>query len=261
MAETNSKHAQDNDEEYDGQPPAPNVGIATTDDDDDDDDNNNDYNDDDNDDDDDIDENQYHTAEMDVTADDDDDDVDDVMDSSKNSPTQYDDTPVDDEDDEDEDEDNVDDDEDDDDDENRGVDDNTEMSSPIMVANSEVSSNDVSNGNIKTIPLKRGRGRGPRGRTSNTTQTRGASRTPSVSGLTIPFRTIKKSMKLDPDIPIVQNEAAIMTTVAVELFLKRLVSQSYRNAKNRGRNTVRYEDVAEARTSDKALAFLEPLLP
>jgi histone H3/H4 len=86
-------------------------------------------------------------------------------------------------------------------------------------------------------------------------------RTPSVAGLTIPFRTVKKAMKLDPDIPIVQNEAAIMTTFAVELFLKRLAKESFRNAKNRGRNTVRYEDVAEARTSNKALAFLEPLLP
>jgi histone H3/H4 len=86
-------------------------------------------------------------------------------------------------------------------------------------------------------------------------------RTPSVHGLTIPFRTIKKAMKLDPDIPIVQNEAAIMTTVAVELFLKRLVVKSNLNAKTRGRNTVRYEDVAEARTADKSLSFLEPLLP
>jgi histone H3/H4 len=89
----------------------------------------------------------------------------------------------------------------------------------------------------------------------------GLCRTPSVRGLTIPFRTIKKAMKLDPDIPIVQNEAAIMTTVAVELFLKRLVTKSNQNAKYRGRNTVRYEDVAEARTADKTMAFLEPLLP
>ena len=90
---------------------------------------------------------------------------------------------------------------------------------------------------------------------------RGQGRAPSVAGLTIPFRTVKKAMKLDPDIPIVQNEAAIMTTFAVELFLKRLAKESCRNAKNRGRNTVRYEDVAEARTSNHALAFLETLLP
>ena len=44
-------------------------------------------------------------------------------------------------------------------------------------------------------------------------------RTPSIAGLTIPFRTVKKAMKLDPDIPIVQNEAAILTTLAAELYV------------------------------------------
>jgi histone H3/H4 len=102
---------------------------------------------------------------------------------------------------------------------------------------------------------------GKSGGASGTSTGKRQGRTPSVSGLTIPFRTVKKAMKLDPDIPIVQNEAAIMTTIAVELFLKRLAKESYRNAKNRGRNTVRYEDVAEARTRNPALAFLEPLLP
>ena len=46
-------------------------------------------------------------------------------------------------------------------------------------------------------------------------------------------------MKLDPDIPIVQNEAAIMTTMAAELFLQSLAKESYRIAKSRGRNTIR----------------------
>ena len=48
-----------------------------------------------------------------------------------------------------------------------------------------------------------------------------------------------KAMKLDPDIPIVQNEAAIMTTMAAELFLKSLAKESHRIAKTRGRNTIR----------------------
>ena len=47
-------------------------------------------------------------------------------------------------------------------------------------------------------------------------------------------------MKLDPDIPIVQNEAAIMTTLAAELFLKRLANQSQKICKNRGKNTIRW---------------------
>lgn len=86
-------------------------------------------------------------------------------------------------------------------------------------------------------------------------------RAPAVKGLTIPFRTVKKAMKLDPDIPIVQNEAAIMTTMAAELFLKSLAKESQQIAKNRGRNTIRYEDVAEARSNDPALAFLQTLIP
>lgn len=101
----------------------------------------------------------------------------------------------------------------------------------------------------KRTPSKAGSGSGRKGRT------------PSVAGLTIPFRTVKKAMKLDPDIPIVQNEAAIMTTIAAESFLKSLARKSHRNAKNRGRNTIRYEDVAEARTQNSSLSFLEPLLP
>ena len=86
-------------------------------------------------------------------------------------------------------------------------------------------------------------------------------RTPSVAGLTIPFRTVKKAMKLDPDTPIVQNEAAIMTTIAAELFLKRLAKESFHSAKLRGRNTIRYEDIAEARTKNAAMTFLETLFP
>jgi histone H3/H4 len=86
-------------------------------------------------------------------------------------------------------------------------------------------------------------------------------RTPAVQGLSIPFRAIKRTMKMDSDIGTVQNEAAIMTTMAAELFVKKLASQSHQIAKDKGRNTIRYEDVAEARTKDPALNFLEPLIP
>ena len=122
----------------------------------------------------------------------------------------------------------------------------------------EISISDQPHLNESTTP-RSGKSKSPKKAAAGSSAKKG--RTPSVQGLAIPFRTIKKSMKLDPDIPIVQNEAAIMTTMAVELFLKRLAQQAFRNAKNRGRNTVRYEDIAEARTKSKALAFLEPILP
>jgi len=64
-------------------------------------------------------------------------------------------------------------------------------------------------------------------------------RSPAVKGLTIPFRNVKRTMKLDPDIATVQQEAAILTTLAAELFLKSLAKESHQNAKSRGRNTIR----------------------
>jgi len=71
----------------------------------------------------------------------------------------------------------------------------------------------------------------------------------------------KQAMKLDPDTPIVQNEAAIMITMASELFLRNLAKSSYSIAKSRGRTTIKYDDVAEARTKEDALSFLATLLP
>ena len=62
---------------------------------------------------------------------------------------------------------------------------------------------------------------------------------PSVKDLGIPFRAIKRIMKIDPDIATVQNEAAMVTTFALELFIKKIVNESYSNAKKRGRNTVK----------------------
>lgn len=170
-----------------------------------------------------------------------------------------------------EDEHDLDDDDDDDDDEaevdsrteelNRTEDDNDSVTDgdetdddDDRTAKSNVSEEAEKQPNAEPSPPKRGRKR----RFINVSR---KGRTPSVKGLTIPFRTVKKAMKLDPDTPIVQNEGAIMATFAVELFLQKLAKNSFENAKNRGRNTVRYEDIAEARTNSTNLNFLEKLLP
>jgi len=84
---------------------------------------------------------------------------------------------------------------------------------------------------------------------------------PSVRTLGIPFRAIKRTMKLAPDIATVQNEAAMVTTYATELLLKKLAENACMNAKKRGRNTIRYEDVSEVRSHHEQLNFLETLLP
>jgi len=129
----------------------------------------------------------------------------------------------------------------------------------IMTVKSELTNEDINESKVATTEkkttkgTKRKRGGPPPGSRKG--------RTPAVQGLTIPFRAIKRTMKLDPDIGTVQNEAAIVTTMAAELFIKALATQSHQRAKSKGRNTIRYEDVAEARAHDPALSFLATLIP
>lgn len=89
----------------------------------------------------------------------------------------------------------------------------------------------------------------------------GQPRRPAAKGLTIPFRTIKRIMKLDADIGIIQNDAAIVCTAALELFVKEFATKSLDIAKRKGRNTIKYDDVAEARANNRALSFLDLLMP
>jgi histone H3/H4 len=68
-------------------------------------------------------------------------------------------------------------------------------------------------------------------------------------------------MKLDKDIGTVQNEAAMVATYAVEMFMEKMVNESHDKAKKRGRNTVKYEDLAEVRASHSNMSFLNTLIP
>ena len=86
-------------------------------------------------------------------------------------------------------------------------------------------------------------------------------RTPMARGLTIPFRSVKRTMKMDPDIGTIQNEAAILVTYATELFLKKIAQESWKFAKKKGRNMIKYEDIAEARVRNSCLSFLDLLFP
>lgn len=89
----------------------------------------------------------------------------------------------------------------------------------------------------------------------------GRPRQPAAKGLTIPFRTIKRIMKIDKDIGIIQNDAAILTTAALEMFVKDFATKSLEIATRKGRNTIKYDDVAEVRANDRSLSFLDLLMP
>ena len=78
----------------------------------------------------------------------------------------------------------------------------------------------------------------------------------------LPLRNIKRIMRLNEDVGMVQNEAAVLVQAAAELFTKQFAVDSLNTAKSNGRkNTIKYEDVAETRSSNERLSFLEPLLP
>ncbi|EJK66775.1 hypothetical protein THAOC_12269 [Thalassiosira oceanica] len=88
-------------------------------------------------------------------------------------------------------------------------------------------------------------------------------RTPPVGGTVIPFRTIKKLMKRDPDVAIIQNDAALLVTAAMELFAVELAKKAQIRAEKRpgAGSTIRYSDVAEARIEQANHSFLNFLLP
>ena len=72
---------------------------------------------------------------------------------------------------------------------------------------------------------------------------------------------MKKIMQQDPDINIIQNDAAVMVTAATGMFLKEFTEKSLESCKRKGRNTIKYDDVAEVRAKNKNYAFLDLLLP
>ena len=75
------------------------------------------------------------------------------------------------------------------------------------------------------------------------------------------LRRMCASLLSSKDIGTVQNETAMVATYAVEMFVEKTVSESHDNAKKRGRNTVKYEDLAEVRASHSNMSFLNTLIP
>lgn len=108
----------------------------------------------------------------------------------------------------------------------------------------------------KPTPSSGGKRKAPTGEPSSAKK-----RQPAAKGLFVPFRTVKKIMQQDPDINIIQNDAAIMVTAATGLFLKEFTEKSLESCKKKGRNTIKYDDVAEVRANNKNYSFLDMLLP
>jgi len=119
-------------------------------------------------------------------------------------------------------------------------------------ANSEVSADPVTSSDAPASKKKK---------TSTNTDSAKKERPKACQGLTIPFRTIKRIMKIDSGVGIVQNDAAIVVTAALEHFVKELATKALKLSEKKGRGTIKYEDVAEVRAADRSLSFLDLLMP
>lgn len=86
-------------------------------------------------------------------------------------------------------------------------------------------------------------------------------REPAAKGLILPYRAIRRIMKIDKDNSTIQIEAAIIATKAAELFVQKMAKESHKHAKEHGRNGIKYEDIAETRASNPNMSFLDVLLP
>jgi len=86
-------------------------------------------------------------------------------------------------------------------------------------------------------------------------------REPAAKGLILPYRAVRRIMKLDKQNSTIQIEAAIVATKAAELFVQKMAKESHKHAKERGRNGIKYEDIAESRALNENLSFLDILLP
>lgn len=79
--------------------------------------------------------------------------------------------------------------------------------------------------------------------------------------LTIPKASIKRIMKLDPDTKQLSQDAIVLMCKATELFVDKLAKASHSMAVSNKRKTIKYEDIADARLSDKNMEFLDGVVP
>lgn len=79
--------------------------------------------------------------------------------------------------------------------------------------------------------------------------------------LAIPKASIKRIMKLDPDTKQLSQDAIVLMSKATELFVDKLAKASHSMAVSNKRKTIKYEDIADARLSDKNMEFLDGVVP
>ncbi|GAA5815723.1 hypothetical protein MFLAVUS_009237 [Mucor flavus] len=83
-----------------------------------------------------------------------------------------------------------------------------------------------------------------------------------VPGTTIlPLARIKRVIKEDKDVSLINAEATFCIAYATELFMEYLVTEAFEKAKKDKRKTVYYKDLAGAVKEIEQFEFLEDVIP
>ncbi|ATY63944.1 CBF NF-Y family transcription [Cordyceps militaris] len=79
----------------------------------------------------------------------------------------------------------------------------------------------------------------------------------------LPLSRVKKIISQDPEVAMCSNNAAFVITLAAEMFVQHLASESHTQAKldRKPRKNIQYKDVASAVSHKDSLEFLEDTVP
>ncbi|KAI8335756.1 histone-fold-containing protein [Chlamydoabsidia padenii] len=77
----------------------------------------------------------------------------------------------------------------------------------------------------------------------------------------LPLARVKRIIKDDPDVTLVNAEATHCIASATELFMEYLVNEGFSRAQKNKRKTIFYKDLASAVNQTDAFEFLEDVIP
>ncbi|XP_011867457.1 PREDICTED: DNA polymerase epsilon subunit 4 isoform X1 [Vollenhovia emeryi] len=76
----------------------------------------------------------------------------------------------------------------------------------------------------------------------------------------LPLGRIKTIIKMDPEVNLINQEAAFLVTKSVEFFIESLAKEAYKYTAQAKKKTVQKRDVENAIDNVDALVFLEGML-
>ncbi|KAI8140632.1 histone-fold-containing protein [Fennellomyces sp. T-0311] len=78
---------------------------------------------------------------------------------------------------------------------------------------------------------------------------------------TLPLARVKRVIKEDKDVSLINAEATFCVAYATELFMEYLVKEGFTRARKEKRKTIYYKDLASAVSEVEQFEFLEDVIP